>query len=205
MEAQDTTVAPVPERRTRRRPGLERLLAAADEVLYEEGIAQTAVQRILERSGAARGTLYGHFETKEQLVEAYLERRHERTIAVIEDAVAEVDETDPHQVFDALMSVAERRSNDEVFRGCAFAVAVAELPDETGPAVRWARTHKHAVKGVLEASLRGRTADPVATAEALVVLYDGSLVSAAMRPQEGSFEAARSAGRLVLDAALGRQ
>jgi AcrR family transcriptional regulator len=200
---------PQPERRTRRRPGLERLLAAADEVLYEEGIGRTGVQRILERSGVARGTLYGNFDTKEELVGAYLERRHERTLAAIEDAVGAIDATDPRQVFEALIEVAETRAHDEVFRGCAFAIAVAELPDEDGPAVRWARTHKHAVKDLLARSLTGHvdtSTDPdraTGVAETLLVLYDGALVSAAMRPGEGSFAAARRAGALVLDASLG--
>jgi AcrR family transcriptional regulator len=192
---------PEPVRRERRKPGLERLLTAADEVFYEEGTAATAVERLLEKSGVARGTLYGNFRSKTELVDAYLARRHQRTLAAIEDAMSGVDRSDPSAVFAALISVGEQRSEAGTYRGCAFALAVAEMPEADGPAVRWARTHKSAIKELLATALTGKVDDPTEMAEALLVLYDGALLSAALRPGERSFAAALRTGLTILERA----
>ncbi|WP_156367908.1 TetR/AcrR family transcriptional regulator [Aeromicrobium sp. Leaf291] len=181
--------------RRRRRPGLERLMKAADELLYAEGIARTGVQRILEEADVARGTLYGNFASKDELVEAYLAQRHEGTLAAIVEQVG--DATAPQEVFEAFLAVGERRSSADGFRGCAFSLAVAEIPDEGGVARRWAATHKTTLKRMLVESL-GARADADDVAEELMVLYDGALLSAALRPGAGSFAAARRAGRSVL-------
>ncbi|MEW2571574.1 TetR/AcrR family transcriptional regulator [Streptomyces sp. NPDC047070] len=190
------------QRQQRRKPGLERLLTTADELLYAEGIQHTGVQRILEQSGVARGTLYGNFDGKDDLVAAYLQRRHTSTLAAITTALERVDGDDPAAVFDVLLDVGEERSQQGSFRGCAFALAVAEMPETDGAAAHWARTHKTAVKSLLQRVLTGRAAEPERVAESLMVLYDGALLSAALRPGEHSFEAARSAGRLLIGAAL---
>ncbi|MDT0436379.1 TetR/AcrR family transcriptional regulator [Streptomyces sp. NPDC005840] len=200
-EAENTPQTGV-ERQQRRKPGLERLLATADELLYAEGIQQTGVQRILEQSNVARGTLYGNFGGKDDLIAAYLQRRHTHTLAAVTTAIEHAHSDDPADVFDALLDVGESRSQQGSFRGCAFALAVAEMPAADGPAAHWARTHKTAIKALLKQALTGRVAVPERTAESLMVLYDGALLSAALRPGEDSFEAARAAGRLLITTAL---
>jgi AcrR family transcriptional regulator len=48
-------------------PTRERLLQAAQELIEEGGYAAAAVAAIAERAGVAAGTLYRHFESKEEL------------------------------------------------------------------------------------------------------------------------------------------
>jgi AcrR family transcriptional regulator len=59
-------------RRTRVR---ERLLAAADELFYREGVQTVGIERITKRAGASKKSLYTVFGSKEALVVAYLEAR----------------------------------------------------------------------------------------------------------------------------------
>src|ERR1700712_5209205 len=56
----------------------ERLLAAADELFYEEGVHTVGIDRVIERAGVAKATLYTTFGSKDGLIRAYLERRHLR-------------------------------------------------------------------------------------------------------------------------------
>src|SRR3979411_3391553 len=51
----------------------DRLLAAADELFYEEGVHVVGIDRIVERAGVAKASLYSTFGSKEELVRAYLE------------------------------------------------------------------------------------------------------------------------------------
>jgi len=53
----------------------ERLLDAADELFYEEGVHTVGIDRVIERAGVAKATLYNAFGSKEELVRAYLLRR----------------------------------------------------------------------------------------------------------------------------------
>jgi AcrR family transcriptional regulator len=53
----------------------DRILAAADELFYREGVQTVGVDRISKRAGASKKSLYAVFGSKEALVVAYLEVR----------------------------------------------------------------------------------------------------------------------------------
>src|ERR1700761_7130415 len=54
----------------------ERLLAAANELFYNEGVHTVGIDRIIEQAGVAKASLYNTFGSKDELVRAYLEGRH---------------------------------------------------------------------------------------------------------------------------------
>src|SRR5260221_11253920 len=67
--------------RTAPAPGLsarERLLAAASELFYAEGVHTVGIDRVIEKAGVAKASLYNTFGSKDELVRAYLEGRHAR-------------------------------------------------------------------------------------------------------------------------------
>jgi AcrR family transcriptional regulator len=53
----------------------ERVLAAAYELFSERGTRDVGIDTIVERSGVAKMSLYHHFRSKDDLIDAYLERR----------------------------------------------------------------------------------------------------------------------------------
>src|SRR5256885_2049647 len=55
----------------------ERLLDAANQLFYEEGVRTVGVDRVVERAGVAKATLYTLFGNKDGLVRAYLMARDE--------------------------------------------------------------------------------------------------------------------------------
>src|ERR1700691_2468238 len=102
----------------------ERLLEAANELFYEQGVHTVGIERVLERAGVAKDSLYGTFGSKEELVRAYLEERGRRRRERITSRIAQYD--DPRtrilSIFDLLGETALETS----FRGCAFVNACAE-------------------------------------------------------------------------------
>jgi AcrR family transcriptional regulator len=48
----------------------ERILSAASELFYGRGIHSVGVDRVIERAGVAKASLYHHFHTKDDLVAA---------------------------------------------------------------------------------------------------------------------------------------
>ncbi len=61
----------IPEKRSAR----ERLLAAAEELFYEQGVNTVGIDRVIERAGVAKASLYDCFGSKDELIRAYLESR----------------------------------------------------------------------------------------------------------------------------------
>jgi AcrR family transcriptional regulator len=54
----------------------ERLLGAAGERFYAEGVQSVGIDRVIERAGVAKASLSSTFGSKEELVRAYLDERH---------------------------------------------------------------------------------------------------------------------------------
>jgi len=55
-------------------PVRERLVEAASELFYAQGLRAVSADRIIERVGTTKVTFYRHFRTKDDLVVAFLER-----------------------------------------------------------------------------------------------------------------------------------
>src|ERR1700722_13938076 len=107
-----------------RRPARERLLAAADELFYEEGVNLVGIDRVIERAGVAKASLYDCFGSKEELIRSYLQGRHEARQLRMRQRLAGYATAKEKilAVFDAMAETAQ--SPD--FRGCAFTRAGVE-------------------------------------------------------------------------------
>ncbi|MBL0171835.1 MAG: TetR/AcrR family transcriptional regulator [Gemmatimonadaceae bacterium] len=71
-------LTPTPPQQARSRETQEALLAAAEHVFAEVGIAQATVSEICERAGVAVGTFYGRFPDKDALLLFWYERFFKR-------------------------------------------------------------------------------------------------------------------------------
>jgi AcrR family transcriptional regulator len=63
--------------RSKRPSPRERLLKAADELFYAEGINSVGIDRVIDRADVARASLYSTFGSKDELIRGYLEHRME--------------------------------------------------------------------------------------------------------------------------------
>ena len=94
------------------------------ELFYERGVHTVGIDTIIERAGVAKASLYNSFGSKDGLVRAYLETRHEARRARL---TAEIERhQDPKDRLLAIFDVLATTVAQPTFRGCAFANAVAE-------------------------------------------------------------------------------
>src|SRR5699024_7717940 len=122
---------------TRRRPARERLLEAADELMFVDGVVLTPVDVILKRAGAAPATLYTNFGNKDGLIAAALRRRLAEWTAAWDEAIAEADGPIDRllAIFPALRDSQHTRLHE---RWCAFsgtAAAVYQPTEEVAAAL----------------------------------------------------------------------
>ena len=178
----------------------ERLLDAANELFYAEGINTVGIDRVIERAGVAKASLYDTFGSKEELIRAYLAERDAARRARIEAAIARHE--GPREkilaVFDYLAGAMARPD----FKGCYFQRANAELkatsPGRTVCSEGRAWTLALFTGLAKEAGAR----HPKKLGEQLVILYDGALVSAAMDGDTRAAANAKAVAAAMVDADL---
>lgn len=64
------------------------ILDAADELFFQKGFDGTSTNDILEKVGIARGTLYHHFKSKEDIMDALIERYKVRILDAAQEVAA---------------------------------------------------------------------------------------------------------------------
>ncbi|MFD8826886.1 TetR/AcrR family transcriptional regulator [Streptomyces sp. NPDC059605] len=150
-EAGTTGKRPV---KRRQGPARGRILEAAARRFYADGVAATGIDTITAEAGVAKMSLYNNFDSKADLVTAYLGARHEEWLGLYRRRLA--DTGTPRDavlaVFDAYADHAGL-AYEHGFRGCGLLNAAAELPTgHEGRAV--VRRHKEEVEGLLVTHLR---------------------------------------------------
>ncbi|HEX3610563.1 MAG TPA: TetR/AcrR family transcriptional regulator [Sporichthyaceae bacterium] len=177
----------------------ERLLAAADELFYREGVQTVGIERIINHAGVAKASLYHSFGSKEELVLAYLERRHTNLAARIERALTRFRSPRGRLlgVFDALGEL----FTDPEFNGCAFEMASAEATPG-GSVANVAEAYRTWVRTLFTTlATEAGVADPDALARELHLLYDGAGLSARMDHDPTAATTAKAAATVLFDAA----
>lgn len=174
-------------------------MKAADELFYEEGVHVVGIDRVIERAGVAKATLYSAFGSKDELVRAYLEGRHERRAQRITTELERFPT--PRErllgVFDIVGEIAQSTG----FRGCAFHNATAE--SKPGSAVEEVsdRTRAWVRSLFVELARAAGAADPEGLAAQLVLLYDGASMGAQMDRNPAAAAGAKAVAEILVDAA----
>jgi AcrR family transcriptional regulator len=178
----------------------ERLLAAADELFYREGVQTVGIDRIVQKAGVAKASLYNLFGSKEELVQAYLDARHADTRAQVERALTRF--RTPRERLLGVFDAQGQLFTEPDFNGCAHMTASAEaLPGSPveGAADRyrlWVRTL------FTDLAREAGVAAPEDLARQLHLLFDGAGVSARMDRDPSAATTARVAAAALFDAAV---
>jgi AcrR family transcriptional regulator len=178
----------------------ERLLASANELFYDEGVHTVGIDRVIEHAGVAKASLYNTFGSKDALVQAYLETRHDGMVRRI---MAVVDRYDaPRERLLAVFEAQAEMFAEPGYRGCAFSRASAE--SHPGDMVEQATSaYRGWVRGLFtELAGQAGVPDRQILARQMQLLYDGSGQSGRLDHDPTAATAARAAAVILLDAAL---
>jgi AcrR family transcriptional regulator len=178
-----------------------RLLAAANELFYAEGVQSVGIDRVIERAGVAKATLYSAFGSKDGLVRAYLQARHAATAERMAREL-EARYVTPKERLVGAFEVQGLSFTEPGFRGCAFVSASADAPP--GGVVEQTaqdyRTWLHEL--FFDLAQQAGAQDAKSLAQQLVLLYDGAGISAWMDRNPSAETAARTMAAAVVDAAI---
>ena len=145
-----------------------RILEAADRLFYAEGVRATGTEKIMAESGVAKATFYRHYESKDDLVMAYLDDRERQLWEYMNTPQP------PGDIFEALQKL-ERYMNAPGVIGCPFLRVASEFPDTTNPFHRRVIAQKDKLLAFLSDLLKPQHKDHKMIATQLLALIDGCL------------------------------
>lgn len=182
------------------RPGArERIVRAAGDLFYAEGIHAVGVDRVTAAAGVAKATLYQQFRSKDELVAACLQRRAEHWRASVADPVLALPGSAARRV-GAVFERLGKAFATPGYRGCPFINAAAEYPGPDGPVAAAIAAHRAQVRGLFAELLADvPAARRAALTDQLVLLYDGTMVGAQLDQGPRAARRARAAARQLLE------
>jgi AcrR family transcriptional regulator len=185
-------------------PARERLLKAAAELFYRDGVGATGIDTITAHAGVAKMSLYNNFSSKSDLVKAYLDARLEEWHGLYRGRLAEA--MTPRErllaVFDSYVDHADL-AYGWGFRGCGLLNAAAELPvGDAGRAT--VASQKEEAEQLFRECLRDMKPDTDTaaideTAEHLSFVLEGAMARAGLDGHDGRLKAARRIAVSIMD------
>lgn len=181
----------------------QRLLKAAADLFYDDGIVATGIDTIIKKAGVAKMSLYNNFSSKADLVEAYIQERHAEWLGLYQKRVkkAKTPQERVLAVFDAYLDHASCEYA-RGFRGCGILNAAAELPAQS-QGRQAVKAHKEEVEALLQKhlfELPSISAEKsVSMAEHLSFLLEGAMARAGLEGSEAKINKARAIAKLILE------
>lgn len=178
-------------------PAGRRILDAAADLFYRNGIHAVGVDSIAETAQVTKKTLYSCFGSKGRLVAAYLTERDLRwrewlSTWVEQHAASPVDRL--LSTFDGLGAWMD--SDD--FRGCGFVNALAELPSAEHPAHPVILAQKRWMLDYFaELAEAAGLQDPEDYARTALLLYEGVTVATSAKIADATQQARKAAAVLL--------
>ena len=154
----------------------EKVLSTAARLFYASGVRAVGVEWIVAESGVAKTSLYRHFQTKDDLVAAFLEREDREFWQQWGEVVAAA--ANPKAELMSLLNWIGKRVSRDGYRGCPQINVAAEFADPEHPARKIRSQHKaEMLKRLRYIVGRIGVKRPDDTAVQLALLIDGAFTS----------------------------
>lgn len=177
----------------------DRIVDAAAKLFYGEGIRSVSVDAVAEKAGVTKRTLYYHFDSKDDLIAAYLDARDQPNLELFTRWFAHAKGPLPAKIEWIFTNLA-RSARHPKWKGCGFLRTAAELAATPGhPAIKVGARHKAAVEAWLAHVIAADgKKEAQELARQIVILMDGAFSTMLVHRDPLYIEAAgRAAARLV--------
>lgn len=172
---------------------VDKILDTAERLFYAQGYCNTGINQVIEEADIAKASLYKHFETKADLLVAYIARTHERWQSRLDAAVAKAP--DPKGKLLALFDYHIERQEIRQFGGCPFIKANDEAGVLEPRVLAGIQANKQRSKDFIGALVarsghRKLVSDKELT-EMIFFMLEGSIVSASVFKRAAEIKSAR--------------
>ena len=172
--------------------GRERLVAAAVDLFYRNGFGAVGIDQVIASAGVTKTTFYKHFESKDDLMVAAVQRRDEWESQAWGRAIQERVGDDPVAQLLGMFDVMDLWFNLPDFRGCMFLNTAMEFPNPHDPVHQAAAAYKRRTRDFWRDQAKRAGAEPAMAetfADCYAALVEGALI---LRQTQGRNDAARA-------------
>lgn len=176
----------------------DQLLATAAELFYREGFRAIGVDTISAASGVGKMTLYRQFQSKDELIVAYLNSAN----AQFWDWFERVTTSAPtaREKILAFFEALAGQAAQPTCHGCPFLNVIVDFPAPDYPGHALALAHKQAVRERFrDLAAQAGQPDPQATADGLFLLMDGAYMAIRLYGSGGPALGVRQAAQALLE------
>jgi AcrR family transcriptional regulator len=183
----------------------DKVFEVAADLFYRKGVRAVGVEEIVKEAGVAKISLYRSFESKDDLVVAYLENRNTDFWRQWDEAFAQY-KNDPHAQLRAIMTYLARRTTQPDYRGCPFINYCAEFPEPLHPGHQVAEANKREMqRRMVELAEALGARQPKQLANGLLLLIEGAYaISQTLGGREGPGNAILWAAKELVEGQLRR-
>jgi AcrR family transcriptional regulator len=155
----------------------ERVFEVAADLFYRESIRSVGVETIVQQAGVSKISLYRSFESKDDLIVAYLKDRNAGYWRNVDRIVA-AKRGNPRAQLRALIDYIGGRTTTPGYRGCPFINFAAEFPDASHPGHHVVEENKREMRRrLIELSKAMGARRPDQLADAVFLLLEGAYAS----------------------------
>lgn len=175
----------------------EKILATAEELIYQNGIHATGMDLLVKTSGVARKSIYRHFTNKDEVAAAALNARDVRWMEWFR---RECDKAEtPRERILNLFTVLKSWFESDGYRGCAFINTAGEVGDADDPVRQIARLHKQKLLDYLvELTGQLNAQQPLPLARQLLILIEGAITMSRVMGDYRAADEAKDVAQLLL-------
>lgn len=169
----------------------DRIIRVASELFYKQGYNSTGINQIIAEADIAIGSLYNHFASKSDLLQAYLIKEEQDWFEGLEKSIANI--SDPKEKISAIIDYRKMLQKSSKFSGCHFIKIVSETGDGNAAVSDFVRNHKEKQKEVISSIVKEyndlyQLPDPGLATESIFLLIEGAVVASTITRNNDSFD-----------------
>lgn len=169
----------------------DRIIRVASELFYKQGYNSTGINQIIAEADIAIGSLYNHFASKNDLLQAYLIKEENEWFEGLEKNIATISV--PKEKILAIIDFRKKLQQSSKFAGCHFIKIVSEIGDGNTTVSNFVKNHKEKQKAVIinmvkEYNKLDQLSEPDLIAENIFLLIEGAVVTSTITKKNDSFD-----------------
>ncbi|KAB1230465.1 TetR/AcrR family transcriptional regulator [Chryseobacterium viscerum] len=169
----------------------DRIIRVASDLFYKQGFNSTGINQIIAEADIAIGSLYNHFSSKNDLLQAYLIKEELNWFEGFESSTSKISE--PREKLLALIDYRKKLQQTSQFAGCHFIKIVSETGEGNPSISGFARQHKEKQKDLIKTLIKEYGAEKELTdtdllTDTIFLLIEGAVVTSTINRQNDSFD-----------------
>lgn len=169
----------------------DRIIRVASELFYKQGYNSTGINQIIAVADIAIGSLYNHFASKNDLLQAYLIKEEQDWFEGLEKSIAYL--SDSKEKISAIIDYRKKLQQSSKFAGCHFIKIVSEIGEGNAAVSGFAKNHKEKQKEIIREIVHEycegkQCSDPDLIIENIFLLIEGAVVTSTITKKNDSFD-----------------